>query len=66
MNDLTRRIIDENKLVNEILEKGLQGYSVERVDRGYHFRLLLKDGTFRECLNLSKTSQKKIKIYKEY
>lgn len=63
MDDLVKRIIDENRLVNEILGKGLKGYSVERVDRGYHYRFLLKDGSFRECLNLSKESQKKIKVY---
>ncbi len=63
MDDLVKRIIDENRLVNEILEKGLKGYSVERIDRGYHYRFLLKDDTFKECINLSKESHKKIKVY---
>ena len=62
MDEMLKKIIDEKTLTKDILEIGLNGYCVDRITGGYLYRFLLKDGSYREAVNLSSATQKIIKV----
>lgn len=62
MDEILTRIINEKELVNELLTKGIAGWSVEDIGRGWLYRILDKEGELHEAVNLSNWSIKKLKL----
>lgn len=62
MDDILKRIINERELVFHLKQVGIKGYSIEKIQGGYLYRFLDKEGEWHEFVNLSTKSQKQLHL----